>query len=99
MTPTEEPTTTTTTTATTSASNILYGDANCDGKVDISDAVMILQAISNSDKYGVNGTDPTHITKQGEINGDCSSCGDGITARDALAVQKMVIGLITLPEE
>ena len=97
MTPTEEPTTTTTTTATTSASNILYGDANCDGKVDISDAVMILQALSNKDKYGVTGSDPTHITEQGMKNADCNKSRDGVTTSDALAVQKYVIGLVNFP--
>ena len=39
------------------------------------------------------------ITAQGMINGDCSGNNDGITTRDALAVQKAVVGLITLPEE
>ena len=96
--------TTTTTTVTetstiTTDNNYLPGDANCDNKVDVSDAVLILQAISNSDKYGLNGTDPTCITAQGMINGDCSGNNDGITTRDALAVQKAVVGLITLPEE
>ena len=60
---------------------------------------MILQAISNTDKYGVGGTDPNCITEEGVKNGDCSNVGDGITASDALAVQKFAIGLITLPEE
>ena len=48
----------------------VWGDANCDGKVDVSDAVMILQSISNPDKYGVDGTSEDHITSQGVINGD-----------------------------
>lgn len=102
----EEPTTTTTTTTTTTATsapatdeNYLAGDANCDAKIDISDAVMILQSIANNDKYGPDGTDPTHITEQGMKNADCSSYGDGVTTKDALAVQKFVVGLITLPEE
>ena len=92
-------TTVTETSTTTTDNNYLPGDANCDNKVDVSDAVLILQAISNSDKYGLNGTDPTCITAQGMINGDCSGNNDGITTRDALAVQKAVVGLITLPEE
>lgn len=92
-------TTVTETSTTTTDNNYLPGDANCDNKIDVSDAVLILQAISNSDKYGLNGTDPTCITAQGMINGDCSGNNDGITTRDALAVQKAVVGLITLPEE
>ena len=95
-------TTTTTTSTTTTSSNttendILYGDANCDGKVDISDAVMILQALSNKDKYGVTGSDPTHITEQGMKNADCNKSRDGVTTSDALAVQKYVIGLVNFP--
>ena len=93
----EDPTSSSTTS--TTSGDVHYGDANCDGKVDLSDAVIILQAIANTDKYGVGGTDPTCITEEGVKNGDCSNVGDGITARDALAVQKFVIGLITLPEE
>ncbi|HEZ7990279.1 MAG TPA: CAP domain-containing protein [Ruminococcus sp.] len=77
-----------------------YGDSNCDGKVDISDAVMILQAISAPDKYYVGGTEPTCMTAQGEINADCSGNGDGMSAKDALAIQKYIAELITeLPEE
>ena len=52
----EDPTSSSTTS--TTSGEVYYGDANCDGKVDLSDAVMILQAISNTDKYGVGGTDP-----------------------------------------
>ena len=107
----DQPTTTTTTTAasttatttdattTTTGGDILYGDANCDEKVDVSDAVMILQALANTDKYGVDGTDPTHITEQGMINADCNLSRDGVTTADALSVQKKVVGLIELPIE
>ena len=77
----------------------MYGDANCDEKVDVSDAVMILQALANTDKYGVDGTDPTHITEQGMINADCNLSRDGVTTADALAIQKAVLQLITLPLE
>ena len=97
-------TTTTTTSTTTTSSNttendILYGDANCDGKVDLSDAVMILQSISNPDKYGVNGSSDSHITAQGVLNGDVYANGTGLTPQDALSIQKYVAELITkLPE-
>lgn len=103
---TKPPETTTTTTSeipttstTTIVDDFLYGDANTDGKVDISDAVMILQAIANKEKYGLTGNDPTHITESGWRNADCSSVGDGVTTKDALAVQKYIIDLITLPEQ
>ena len=31
----------------------VYGDANCDGTVDMSDVVLIMQSLSNSGKYGL----------------------------------------------
>ena len=77
----------------------IYGDANFDDKLDISDAVMILQAIANSQKYGTNGYDQYHLTLQGEVNSDCYRPGTGMTSMDALAIQKSVIGLVTLPQE
>ncbi len=77
----------------------LYGDANCDGIVDLSDAVIIMQTQSNPAKFGENGSDPTHMTAQGIINGDVSGNGDGITSKDALTIQKYLLGLLLeLPE-
>ena len=58
---------------------------------------MILQAIANEDKYGVNGTSEEHITAQGLINGDCADPGSGVTAMDALSVQKYIAEICTLP--
>ena len=75
--------------------SLVRGDSNCDGKVDISDAVMILQAVSNPDKYGVGGADKTCITEQGMLNGDVAGGRNGITAADALEIQRYVVGLIT----
>ena len=43
--------------ASAAAADNLYGDANCDGIVDMSDAVLIMQSLANPNKYGVNGTD------------------------------------------
>ncbi len=57
----------------------LYGDANCDGTVDISDAVLIMQNQANPEKYV--------ISKQGLINADCVDNPKGVTATDALAIQ------------
>ncbi len=76
------------------------GDANENGTVEMADAVLILQSQSNPDKYGVDGTNEDHITAQGLINADCSGGGDGVTASDALAIQKYILKLIpSLPEE
>ena len=59
------------------------GDANCDGQVDMSDIVLIMQSLANPDKY--------QISEQGEFNSDLN--GDGITNADALAVQKKLLKL------
>ena len=83
--------TTTTTTTTTAEQSTLIGDANVDGKVSVADAVAILQAVANKDKYS--------LKPQGAINADCYDPGDGVTANDALAIQKLDAGSIDkLPE-
>ncbi|MCM1007763.1 MAG: right-handed parallel beta-helix repeat-containing protein [Ruminococcus flavefaciens] len=80
--------------------DIVWGDANCDGKVDMSDAVLIMQSLSNPDKYGLNGSDPTHITDLGMLNADVYENGtSGVTNQDALSIQKWRLELIpALPE-
>ncbi|MDE6666542.1 MAG: cellulase family glycosylhydrolase [Ruminococcus sp.] len=75
---------TTTTTTTTSApittgGSAKYGDANEDGTVNISDAVLIMQAIANPEEF--------KLTEQGKVNGDVYGAGDGITNSDALIIQ------------
>ena len=92
-------TTTTTVTTSTVTSNTTApelkvtkaGDVNCDGDVDMSDAVLIMQALANPNKYGENGTADTHLTAQGKVNGDIN--GDGLTVGDAQTIQKMLLGL------
>ena len=90
QTTTETTTTTSTTTTIVTVSNstssdnnpsgdVLYGDANTDKKVSVADAVAILQFIANGDKY--------KLTDEGKKNADCFGPGDGITAKDALAIQ------------
>ena len=92
----EDPTSATT--AASTAEALLKGDANCDAKVDISDAVLVLQSIANKDKYGLEGTDETHITAQGAANADVVG-KDGVTTLDALEIQKYVAELITSFED
>ena len=70
---------------------IVKGDANCDGEVDMADAVLIMQALANPNKYGLDGTTDHHLTKQGELNGDMD--GDGLTVGDAQAIQKKLLNL------
>lgn len=77
--------------------DILWGDANCDSKVDISDAIIIMQSLSNPAKYGEGK--PDGITSKGKLNGDVCNNGDGITNADAASIQKYLLRLIDkLPE-
>ena len=73
----------------------VYGDANCDGGVDMSDAVIIMQSLANPNKYGLNGTDSRHITEQGLLNGDVDLSISGITSNDALRIQEYLLGKIS----
>ncbi|MCM1314640.1 MAG: dockerin type I repeat-containing protein [Alistipes senegalensis] len=63
----------------------LLGDANEDGKVTISDAVLIMQALSNPDDFW--------LTPQGAANADMVGDGDGVTVMDALRIQEMEINM------
>jgi len=65
------------------------GDANCDGKVNLGDAIIIMQSISNPSKYS--------LTEQGKINGDVAGNSDGITVLDAQFIQRYCLGLVELP--
>ena len=80
--------------STTPSEKIFYGDANCDKTVDMSDAVLIMQSLSNPDKYSINGSEQSRITAQGMLNADCCNTGDGVTNEDALAIQKLRLELI-----
>lgn len=66
----------------------LKGDANCDGSVDVSDAVFILQAIADP------SNDEFARTAQGEINADCRNAGNGVDAEDALAILEFKANII-----
>ena len=69
----------------------IYGDSNCDYEVDMADAVLIMQALANPNKYGIDGTAEHHLTSIGKENGDMD--GDGLTVGDAQTIQKMLLGL------
>lgn len=63
--------------------NYIDGDANEDSELTIADAVLIMQSLSNPDKYA--------LTVQGEFNADVTGDGDGITLGDALVVQEILL--------
>ena len=67
-----------------SGDKYLKGDANEDGKLSISDAVLIMQALSNPNDY--------QLTEQGAKNADVNGDG-GVTTADALEIQMHDIGL------
>lgn len=67
------------------------GDANGDGNVDISDAVLIMQSQANPSKYGTNGTDKGHLTEDGSKRADVD--GGGVTNKDALTIQQYLLGM------
>lgn len=68
-------------------SDIMYGDTNEDGEVNLADAVLIMQNIANPSKY--------KISEQGKLNGDVDENGDGITSNDAFKIQQFVLGIIS----
>ncbi len=74
-------------TTTTAAEEVIYGDANCDGNVDISDAVMVKCYLINNKKFT--------LSKQGLLNSDVQGSGNGVNAQDAVTIQKYVIKSIT----
>jgi GH35 family endo-1,4-beta-xylanase/peptidoglycan/xylan/chitin deacetylase (PgdA/CDA1 family) len=71
--------------------NVIYGDANGDGKVTLGDSLAVLQFIANSSKYP--------LTDAQQDAADVYNRGDGITGMDSVSIQKYETGAITkLPE-
>lgn len=65
---------------------IVYGDTNCDGLVDISDAVLLKCYLINNKKYA--------ISAQGALNADVHGNNNGLNAQDAVSIQKFVLGAV-----
>ena len=63
----------------------IYGDANLDGKVNVSDAVTVLQYAANKTKYPLAG--------QALVNADVDG-ESGITGSDAITIQKVDASII-----
>ena len=78
--------------STTAPPTAVDGDTNGDGNANLADAVLILQSISNPDKY--------RIPESQLVAADVYQRGSGITAMDALCIQKYLLKLIDkLPTE
>lgn len=78
------------TTTDSPSEDTLYGDANCDGKVEIADATLILQFLTNKDEY--------QLSDQGLINADVIGNGDGVTGTDALTIQQVDAGIYNVSD-
>ena len=69
----------------------ILGDSNGDGVVELADAILIMQALANPNKYSQGGSDPLCFKEQGWINADCD--GElGVTGNDALTIQLYLLG-------
>ncbi len=63
----------------------VYGDANCDGSVNVADAVAVLQYVANKTKYPLDD--------EGYINADIDGTV-GITGTDAMVIQQVDAGIV-----
>lgn len=63
----------------------IKGDVNNDGKIEIADATLILQYLTNKDEYKLTDTGLYNADVDGE---------PGVTANDALVIQKWDAGII-----
>jgi len=70
---------------------VVWGDTNGDGKVELADAILIMQALANPDKYGENGSYEKHLTAQGKLNGDVDKATEGLTSNDSLFIQEFLL--------
>ena len=73
----------------------LWGDANCDGDIDRSDIVLIMQSLAHPNKYGLGGTDSKSITTQGLANSDVDITFHGVTVCDALRIQEYLLNKVS----
>ncbi len=64
-----------------------YGDANCDGSVNMGDVVAIMRSQADPDNFS--------LTPEGRAVADVYGNGDGVTNNDALAIQKFEAGIYT----
>ena len=53
---------------------------------------MIMQALANPNRYGLNGSDTHHISAQGIANANVN-LQSGMTVEDALCLQQYLLGI------
>ncbi len=73
------------------AAGKLYGDTNCDGKVDMADVLCLNSYLNDAASY--------KITDQGKINADCCDAKDGagLDENDSKAILLSLVNLVALP--
>lgn len=81
-----DPTTKPTSPSSSSDDDILWGDANTDGAVDIADAVCVASYVGDSKNNS--------LSAKGLSNADVQSNGNGVNASDALAIQQFLAGIV-----
>ena len=90
----DKPETTTSTTVTTTVTTtkpeaegkFLYGDTNCSGNVDVSDAVLLARFLAEDTK--------AQVTAQGRKNADCDGKA-GLTSDDTTRILMYIAKLVT----
>ena len=82
--------TTTADTTATSSGDTLYGDTNCDGKVNIADVVVLNKWLNASESY--------NLTAQGKINANCCDVADSAEPdhNDSDAIIKSIVHLVDI---
>ncbi len=78
-------TTITTTTAQSGVTASKYGDANCDGTVDIADVVIVKCYLLNAKNYSLSAV--------GLANADVQGNGNGLNTNDIIAISKYALKL------
>lgn len=76
-------TSSTTGTVTSSVVKVLYGDVNCDGRVEITDAVLLNKAVAGA----------VTLNEQQMLNADCDANGEK-NSNDAVILLKFLVSLI-----
>ena len=72
------------TTKSTGDTSVLYGDVNCDGRVDITDSVLLNKATAGAVK----------LNEAASANADCDSNGE-LSSNDSIVLLKFLVHLIT----
>ncbi|WP_295213956.1 cohesin domain-containing protein [Ruminococcus sp.] len=72
------------TTKSTGDASVLYGDVNCDGRVDITDSVLLNKATAGAVK----------LNEAAAANADCDSNGE-LSSNDSIVLLKFLVHLIT----